>query len=734
MRGRCTKRKSIIYHSYDHGALTVIHSLVKLRYYPDTEPTRDEIWNIETVIERTRDVIYTYAGIATGKIGAKPKAGVLHQMKDGIYWWASRFIPTFFSNFGNWHSLSTSAVYKAAIDNNFETGWREKNNLTDVELDLFWYQLQKKSMVHTGVDNWKQHYVAWVLVWVTSQRPGSFTVAYGYEAGALITRGKFRKIAETLRWSDLAFFRMPVAEGGGIGVTITWRHQKGFRLPHKPKQTSGVKTFVILPLESNRYHQDLALLLLSLAFSRGLFEYENLYELFNGDERNIQQTEAVSGLPVFLASTQAGLIHDEPMHEKALNGKLRAMCDMVGLYGRNTIYAFRRGAIVDTRRKLGTEAAQEQAGQVIGGRSIYSYDEIGQGDQDLANIRAGTKTTGRSTIRELFSQAVAKRVVVDDEGMTGITGATSSEDQSTLVAREANIRANNDPQATKLENDVNTAYSDAKQLVVSKGVDGDFMANRQDIVDQLNGLSDAECIAALAKIDAARLELKTTLRVLRRSLSVMIKAEWLKEAQKSQRQAAGTNRAGSRGQLTEVERNAIRATAQDNPFDQTVQQLRDFDPLTDSGADDDREPHADDDEEGADEADPFGDRTDVTFLTPKGADEQSYTQAGRLEFAKKFASAGLRKKTINNTDLACIECLEDPTVAYEKKALKYNLAKLDLHLKGNFHTREKQIMRAYAIDADGKPPRSLCPICKKSFVAKGFIAHVAHAHPEQISF
>jgi hypothetical protein len=66
---------------------------------------------------------------------------------------------------------------------------------------------------------------------------------------------------------------------------------------------------------------------------------------------------------------------------------------------------------------------------LMGGRSIYSYDEIRQKDQDLANIRAGTKTKSRVTICELFSQAVAKRVVVDD-GDDIATGATyGSEDQ-----------------------------------------------------------------------------------------------------------------------------------------------------------------------------------------------------------------------------------------------------------------------------------------------------------------
>jgi hypothetical protein len=67
-----------------------------------------------------------------------------------------------------------AAIHKAALLEGFETGWREKNNLTDAELDLFWDQLNKKTMVN--VENWKQHYVAWAFVWVTLSRPGSLTV------------------------------------------------------------------------------------------------------------------------------------------------------------------------------------------------------------------------------------------------------------------------------------------------------------------------------------------------------------------------------------------------------------------------------------------------------------------------------------------------------------------------------------------------------------------------------
>jgi hypothetical protein len=42
-------------------------------------------------------------------------------------------------------------------------------------------------------------------------------------------------------------------------------------------------------------------------------------------------------------------------------------------------------------------------------------------------------------------------------------------------------------------------------------------------------------------------------------------------------------------------------------------------------------------------------------------------------------------------------------------------------------------MCGWHIDADGKPPKSTCPLCKKSIVNKGFIAHVEEYHKEQLN-
>jgi hypothetical protein len=129
----------------------------------------------------------------------------------------------------------------------------------------------------------------------------------------------------------------------------------------------------------------------------------------------MQQVEIISDYAVFAASDQSGNLNlAEGMREKALNGKLREMCDLVDLFGRNTTYSFRRGAIVDTRRKSGTETAQTLAGHtLLSGNTIRVYDEYRLADRDIADIKDGSETTSQASIRKVFSRAVARPVVIN---------------------------------------------------------------------------------------------------------------------------------------------------------------------------------------------------------------------------------------------------------------------------------------------------------------------------------
>lgn len=108
-----------------------------------------------------------------------------------------------------------------ANNTGLETSWKEKVNLTDSGLALFFQQIRNMS---TRVDNWKQHYAAWLPTYFCGARPGSYTVAPEFEKGAdLGLEGKTREIDETLRWNHIQFIRF---EGRGIGFKITFHYLK----------------------------------------------------------------------------------------------------------------------------------------------------------------------------------------------------------------------------------------------------------------------------------------------------------------------------------------------------------------------------------------------------------------------------------------------------------------------------------------------------------------------------
>lgn len=197
---------------------------------------------------------------------------------------------------------------------------------------------------------------------------------------------------------------------------------------------------------------------------------------------------------------------------KALNVKLREMCDLVGLYRRNTIYSFRRGAIGDQRMKRGTEAAKELVNHSADGNTIRVYDEDSVAAEDIANIRHGLEATSQESMRKMFLQATTKRVVLNEDAIANIANmAGTILDQGALMTKEANERAKSDMQVLDLNDALTAAMSDAKQIIIARGVDPDLMTNKLDVLDQSNssaGTGDAECGAALMKIDGIELEKK----------------------------------------------------------------------------------------------------------------------------------------------------------------------------------------------------------------------------------
>ena len=72
------------------------------------------MYNAETIVERTCDLIVTMAKYAEGRLGRKPKVGVLYRQRDSLKWWIIRFITNFSSVSEHWYIMTDSAIRKAA--------------------------------------------------------------------------------------------------------------------------------------------------------------------------------------------------------------------------------------------------------------------------------------------------------------------------------------------------------------------------------------------------------------------------------------------------------------------------------------------------------------------------------------------------------------------------------------------------------------------------------------------
>lgn len=191
-----------------------------------TIPVTDvnDIWNLSTIIERSKLYIGALPHFAKGRFGTITAHPLWHA-KNALYWWAMRLIPNFPSIFGKWHSELTAHIHLVAIQFELETRKYEKYNLTDSELSLFYDAILNSN---EDVENLKQHFVAWLLAYFTAVRPGSMTVCKGYEKGASLGLSEDRKTRpehETLLWSDLKWVRYP----HGIGVNVTFRFLKNSR-------------------------------------------------------------------------------------------------------------------------------------------------------------------------------------------------------------------------------------------------------------------------------------------------------------------------------------------------------------------------------------------------------------------------------------------------------------------------------------------------------------------------
>lgn len=212
-------------------------------------------------------------------------------------------------------------------------------------------------------------------------------------------------------------------------VLDSFKYLKCHRNPYTRNLVPGIRTFTFPPSSLDSYELDFSLLMVGIAWTRGLFQYSDIEELWNGTEVYLAKNADVDKQPVFVACKINGdLLATEAMREKALNPKLQELCHRVGLLHRNTLYSFRRTAITEVRRTIGTESAKEIAGHKQSGQAIYNYDDQALADMDIPATRLKGTGMDREEIREFFNQATtALYRAEDDPNQMGLTARLDQE-------------------------------------------------------------------------------------------------------------------------------------------------------------------------------------------------------------------------------------------------------------------------------------------------------------------
>ncbi|KAH7344368.1 hypothetical protein BKA66DRAFT_579444 [Pyrenochaeta sp. MPI-SDFR-AT-0127] len=697
----------------------------------------NDVWSRDTFLDYTKQFLEGITNISVGKLEKKIKAQTLWGYKYAIYWWAVVLVKDFNSIWQQWHEEVNRHIQLLAVQESLSTRSWAKNNLSDGELVLIFRHICEQRY---GVANLKQHWAAMLLTWLTGARPGSFTVAAGYQQGASLgLPGRVRETSQTLRWSDVDFVNMK----NGIAVRITLRYNKGFRNPNKEGSSAadGRRTFVFLPSIAERLEFDMPLILLGIAYERGLF-VQTLEDILSQTPHNvfIKKEPNVDKQAVFVAASQAGhLDPTKPMNIHALNPKLQQLCTGIGLFERNTYYSFRRSAIIEVRRQHTTESAKDFAHHKLNSNSLFFYDNVGFGDIDMQQYRlGGAESMSREEVRKYFSQVNITRLQPKqgDEDLTlrEVLDEKVKEQLSTqddYIAHELKLKDLYEEMGNKLE-ELQTAGVIPSTEKIPSGFAARAGARYQSL-SVTYGLDEL-----VKKVNAHMVNRKQLHRAIRLRLRKEIHAEMRKEhraviaesmAQSARKLAPGGTfepqqvkgvKVTGIGQSEEEERLFVDAGADTASFDDDNNDGVNEEALQDGHDINSRE-----------EPECWEGLEDEVHVQLGGGKPTAETEETRYEFLMMWIK--LSDLVVAQSNLLCPRCKIDPTMDKSAKERRFNLFRLNTHMRGSTHTREAQLRRALKLDGMDNTSMITCPTCTAMVKGvKKFMKHVKSAHKETL--
>lgn len=128
------------------------------------EENEVDMYAAETLTDRVCRFLEGMLRASKGMLQDKMQMNTLTQMRQALEWWIKVFTPTFSTFRTEFHTRVSRHIRLIAVEQELSIEHRQKNNLGTLELQMFYDQIK---LENRGLDNLKQHYVAWVLAFIT---------------------------------------------------------------------------------------------------------------------------------------------------------------------------------------------------------------------------------------------------------------------------------------------------------------------------------------------------------------------------------------------------------------------------------------------------------------------------------------------------------------------------------------------------------------------------------------
>jgi hypothetical protein len=689
--------------------------------------TPEDVYDADTLVDYTCRFVQGMERASFGKLSSKVKRGTLEELRRSLEWTFKVMCPTFSNIADSFHDCLRRHIDSIVDQQNLSVEHREKNNLGTAELGEFFDIVMAEGR---GVNNWKQHYVAWVLTLMTAVRPGSLTVVRGYfddETGEPLT----------LRWSDVQFKTM----NDGIGCLITLRSAKGHHDLSRDVNVEGRRDFIMTPTRKD-FHLDVSALLFGLAVQRGLF-LESVDQLLSGDLSQARLDPTVAQQAVFITAGPKGMhpprrahTHstDQPgvlnprqeMGFNALNPKLQEMCVRADLFGYFTITSLRRDALNTKQLEHGDQAMRELRDHVpansdprfVAVQHDFSRSDASEQGSNFENIRLTDED-----IRVNFSALPMKW-----QSGEGTVGTLSSE-----LEKLVDERFRKDIEITQLEVDLRRILLDihtALQEIYRIDPDDDFKETGNMLKFYTDILHEEE-VKYQDGIDAHCVTLEEHLahrKTRRRDIKIRLRNEIKKEMQLKASTEVETATATDTG---EGEQNTDTPDADSDVW----KDLEDGVVIVVGGGHDGEDVAIDSDTW-------YNDR--VVFI------EEWIAKVNRCSFScLLYTNSFQDEPNFATSGLTCMLCEIDFTIPQgiylalqvysmetnllytADKDRKYTLSKLTTHCKSTVHTRKEQCKRAFNnSQVNGKLACVVCGEIQHS--AADYVRHTERKHPDRM--